>query len=77
MGIKIPEDTDWMRMPCGGLAFYDEPTYGANYFCAQCECVIGSEQMPKECKDIEAKYELVKLLGGEGWDYFAELHEEY
>jgi hypothetical protein len=33
--------------------------------------------MPQECKDIEAKYELIKLLGGKGWDYFAELEEEY
>jgi hypothetical protein len=65
--------TDLMRLPCGGIAYYDEPTYGMNYFCAQCECIVGSDAMPARCKIEESKWNLIKLLGGEGWDYFAEV----
>ena len=35
--------TDYMVLPCGGVAYYDEPKYGMNYFCAQCQCVVGSD----------------------------------
>jgi hypothetical protein len=65
--------TDLMLLPCGGIAYYDEPTYGMNYFCAQCECIVGSDAMPIRCKIEESKWNLIKLLGGEGWDYFAEI----
>jgi hypothetical protein len=65
--------TDLMMLPCGGIAYYDEPTYGMNYFCAQCECIVGSDAMPARCKIEESKWNLIKLLGGEGWDYFAEI----
>jgi hypothetical protein len=65
--------TDLMLLPCGGIAYYDEPTYGMNYFCAQCECIVGSDAMPARCKIEESKWNLIKLLGGEGWDYFAEI----
>jgi len=65
--------TDLMLLPCGGIAYYDEPTYGMNYFCAQCECIVGSDAMPARCKIEESKWNLIKLLGGEGWDYFAEV----
>ena len=67
--------TDYMVLPCGGVAYYDEPTHGMNYFCAQCECVVGSDSMPTRCKIEEAKWDLIKLLGGKGWDYFAEPDE--
>jgi hypothetical protein len=67
--------TDYMVLPCGGVAYYDEPTHGMNYFCAQCECVVGSDNMPARCKLEEAKWNLIKLLGGKGWDYFAEPDE--
>jgi hypothetical protein len=67
--------TDYMVLPCGGVAYYDEPTHGMNYFCAQCECVVGSDATPARCKLEEAKWNLIKLLGGQGWDYFAEPDE--
>jgi len=46
-----------------------------NYFCAQCEAIVGSNQMPQLCKDEEDKWEMWKALGGKGWDYFAEPDE--
>lgn len=67
--------TDYMIMPCGGVAYYDEPRFGMNYFCAQCEAVVGSDAMPQACKDEEAKWEMWQALGGPGWDYFAESDE--
>lgn len=69
--------TDYMIMPCGGVAYYDEPRFGANYFCAQCECIVGSDAMPQKCKDEEARWEIIKTLGGKGWDYFAEPDEYF
>jgi len=67
--------TDYMVLPCGGVAYYDEPTNGMNYFCAQCNCIVGSDQVPVSCKIEEKKWELIKLLGGKDWDYFAEPDE--
>ena len=75
--MKIPKDTDWMRLPCGGVAFYDEPNYGVNYFCAQCECIVSDSTVPEQCRNEEKKWQLIKLLGGKGWDYFADLDDEY
>jgi hypothetical protein len=31
--------------------------------------------MPVECQNEEAKWRLQKILGGTGWDYFAEPDE--
>jgi hypothetical protein len=67
--------TDHMVLPCGGVAYYDEPRFGMNYFCAQCETIVGSADMPESCQEEEAKYETMRLLGGKGWDYFAEPDE--
>ena len=69
--------TDYMVLPCGGVAYYDEPRLGMNYFCAQCEAALGSDQQPTKCKIEEAKWELQKMLGGQGWDYFAEPDEYF
>jgi hypothetical protein len=65
--------TDYMVLPCGGVAYYDEPTHGMNYFCAQCErrvCDMGDA-----CLREEDKWRVIELLGGKGWDYFAEPDE--
>ena len=72
---KIPDFSDMMLMPCGGVAYYDEEQFGVNYFCGQCEAIVGSDQQPLKCKAEEAKWHLQKLLGGKGWDYFQELGE--
>lgn len=69
--------TDYMVLPCGGVAYYDEPTYGMSYFCAQCEAIVGSDKMPQKCKDEEAKWETWRALSGRGWDYFAEPDEYF
>jgi hypothetical protein len=65
--------TDYMVLPCGGVAYYDEPTHGMNYFCAQCERILYN--MPEPCKREENKWHVIELLGGKGWDYFAEPDE--
>jgi len=73
--LKKIEFYDMMLMPCGGVAYYDEERFGANYFCGQCEAIVGSDQQPQKCKMEEAKWQLQKLLGGSGWDYFQELED--
>lgn len=67
--------TDYMVLPCGGVAYYDEQRFGMNYFCAQCEAVVGSEDVPQACRDLEAQWAMWRNLGGRGWDYFAEPDE--
>ena len=69
--------TDYMVLPCGGVAYYDEPVHGMNYFCDQCGTLVGSVGMPKACKREMDKWDLLKLLGGKGWDYFAEPDEYF
>lgn len=64
-----------MVLPCGGVAYYDEPRYGMNYFCAQCAAIVGSSSMPQACQDQEARWANWQALGGRGWDYFAEPDE--
>ena len=73
--MKHIDFADMMLMPCGGVAYYDEPKFGCNYFCGQCEAILGSDQQPQKCKDEEAKWETWRALGGPGWDYFQELGE--
>lgn len=60
---------DPMRLPCGGIAYWDEDS-GISYRCEDCGAVVGSIGMPKECKDAVQKYENWEKLGGQGWDYF-------
>jgi len=75
--MDLGKYSDYMVLPCGGVAYYDEPKFGMNYFCAQCETVVGSKETPNECVEEEQKWELIKLLGGKGWDYFAEPDEYF
>jgi hypothetical protein len=75
MGMTTIDFCDMMLLPCGGVAYYDEPRFGMNYYCAQCEAIVGSDNQPQACKDEEAKWHLQKLLGGAGWDYFKDLDE--
>jgi hypothetical protein len=41
----------------------------------ECKVIIESEKQPQRCKDIENKWKLQELLGGNRWDYFKELDE--
>lgn len=65
---------DPMRLPCGGVAYYDE-TSGISYRCEDCGAVVGSIGMPDSCKNEADKWETWEKIGGKGWDYFAEPEE--
>jgi hypothetical protein len=65
-----------IKLPCGGTAYFDEGA-GYGYRCWDCMAVVGSIGQSQHCKDAAKKYENWKALGGEGWDYFDGLEEEY
>lgn len=71
----MPNDLlDPMLLPCGGTAYWDEGS-GISYLCHDCMAVVGSIGQPQRCKDAAEKYDNWQALGGQGWDYFAELDE--
>lgn len=57
-----------MYLPCGGTAFFDFES-GISYRCETCGSVVGSIGQPDECKEEIKKYDVIKTLGGKGWDY--------
>lgn len=61
---------DLMPLPCGGIAEFDGDF---SYRCRQCMAVVGSMGQPRHCKDEAEKWRIMELLGGQGWDYFAEV----
>jgi hypothetical protein len=63
-----PHPMDLMRLPCGGIAEFDEDS-GISYRCRVCNTVVGSIGMPKVCKDEIEKYDNWAKLGGQDWDY--------
>lgn len=65
---------DLMRLPCGGIARFDEDS-GISYRCETCFAVVGSIGQPRSCVEEAKKYEVLEALGGKGWDYFAEVDE--
>lgn len=58
-------------LPCGGIAYFDELS-GIGYRC-ECGAVVGSIGMPAKCKTEMDKWDLLRKLGGKGWDYLAEV----
>jgi hypothetical protein len=66
----MTEFNDLMPLPCGGIAEFNG-NFG--YRCLQCMAVVGSVGQPQRCKDEEKKWQVWEALGGEGWDYFAEV----
>ena len=56
-----------IALPCGGVAYFDESS-GISYRCEHCGAVVGSIGQPRECVDEAKKYELMKALGGRGWE---------
>jgi hypothetical protein len=56
-----------MYLPCGGVADFDESS-GISYRC-ECGAVVGSIGQPRECVEEAKKYDVLKALGGKGWDY--------
>lgn len=71
---ELTDFRDLMKLPCGGIAYYDENS-GISYRCAQCMAVVGSVGMPSECKREMAKWDLMEKLGGKGWDYYCDPEE--
>lgn len=65
---------DAMKLPCGGIAYFDEDS-GISYRCELCGATVGSIGQPQRCKDEAQKYRIWEELGGKGWDYYAELDE--
>lgn len=61
---------DPMKLPCGGVAYWNENT-GINHRCENCGSVVGSWGQPQRCKDEMQKWDNWEKLGGKGWDYFA------
>lgn len=64
-----------IRIPCGATAVFDESS-GISYRCEQCGAVVGSIGQPKECREAAEKYDLMKALGGQGWQYEDNIVEE-
>jgi len=57
-----------MLLPCGGQAFFDFSS-GISYRCETCGAVVGSVGQPRECVEEAKKHQVMKILGGRGWDY--------
>lgn len=68
---KLPR----IHLPCGGIASFDESS-GISYRCEHCGSVVGSIGQPQECKEEAKKYDLMKSLGGQGWEYYEHIVEE-
>ena len=66
---------DLMKLPCGGNAYLDPDSSCHSYRCMDCFAVVGSIGQPQSCKEEAKKYEVIELLGGKGWDYFAEVNQ--
>ena len=67
----MTERLDLMRLPCGGIAYFDTNSE-ISYRCELCGATVGSIGQPQHCKDEMQKYENWEKLGGKGWDYFEE-----
>jgi hypothetical protein len=65
----ITRDIAVVSLPCGNDAnlAHDSGTY--SYVCTSCFSVVGSVSQPQECQDLQREWDLVKTLGGEGWDF--------
>lgn len=57
-----------IKLPCGSTATFDSSS-GISYVCDRCFCVVGSVSQPRECVNEEKRHDLIKSLGGKGWDY--------
>ena len=71
---KLVDMNSLMKLPCGGIAYYDENS-GINYRCGHCMAVVGSIAMPQHCRDEMTKWDNWEALGGKAWDYYAEPDE--
>jgi hypothetical protein len=58
-----------IKLPCGSEAYFDHSS-GISYRCYECNAVVGSVGQPRRCKEEAEKWEIQKVLGGQGWDFF-------
>jgi len=58
----------YIKLPCNAIAEFDESS-GCSYRCHDCMATVGSIGMPKRCQEEAEKYQIIKVLGGKGWDY--------
>ena len=64
----------YQYLPCGNRATFNHAS-GMSYRCDQCWAVVGSIGQPRECKDEAEKWDMIKAMGGEGWDYLPDTEE--
>jgi len=62
-----------IKLPCGSIAEFDG---NFSYRCWTCMAVVGSIGQPQECREEKNKYDLMKALGGKGWEYHEHIVEE-
>ena len=65
--MNFGDNLSEMYLPCGGIAYFDESS-GISYRC-ECGAVVGSVGMPNVCREEAKKYDVLKALGGKGWNY--------
>ena len=64
-----------IKLSCGGIAEFDGDY---SYRCWSCMAVVGSIGQPQHCKEEKNKYDLMKALGAQGWEYHEHtIEEEY
>lgn len=61
-------DPAYIYLPCGSIAEFDDGS-GCSYRCENCMATVGSIGMPRRCAEEAKKWEVLKTLGGKGWDY--------
>jgi len=64
-----------IKLPCGSIASFDQSS-GISYRCEDCMAVVGSVGQPRRCKEEADKYDLMKQLGGKGWEFHEHVVEE-
>ena len=50
-------------LPCGAVGNFD-PSSGISYYCTTCFAVVGSVDMPGNCKELFEIQEVVDILKG-------------
>ena len=58
-----------IKLPCGGLAVFEEDSTCYSYRCIRCMAVVNSIGMSTRCKEEMNKWENWRQLGGQSWNY--------
>lgn len=68
MRTTFEHDMIPLYLPCGGVAEFDDGS-GCSYRCEYCGATVGSIGQPRRCAEEAKKWDMLKKLGGKGWDY--------